>query len=127
MGASDLLARLSTAGIRLSIVGPGQLGAEPRDALTDEIRALLRENKERLLAALVEIGPRKEERRKRVLRILEERPELIKRAAAFDIDAEPDAVILTLAIRNVGTCELHIPRDKYSPWTILEALQAADQ
>jgi hypothetical protein len=43
--------------------------------------------------------------------------------AIFDPDADRDFVICTLAIRDVGTCELRIPRDRYDPWAILDAMQ----
>ncbi len=33
MGASDLIGRLALAGVRLSVLGPDKLAAEPRDPL----------------------------------------------------------------------------------------------
>lgn len=58
MGATDLLSRLALAGVRLSVVGSDRLLAEPRAALTDELRALIRAHKPDLLAALGEIARR---------------------------------------------------------------------
>ncbi len=52
MGASDLLVRLGRAGIRLSLVEQDKLAAEPREALNEELRSLIRENKPLLVAAL---------------------------------------------------------------------------
>jgi len=44
-----------------------------------------------------------------------------RRAAIFDIEAGPGQVICTLAIRDVGTCELFIPADQFNPWAVLQA------
>jgi hypothetical protein len=52
MGANDLIGRLTLAGVRLSVVGPDKLAAEPREALTEELRTLIRENKATLVAVL---------------------------------------------------------------------------
>jgi hypothetical protein len=126
MGASDLIGRLALAGIRLSLREPGQLAAEPREALTDELRALIRANKPALLAALYPLERGQEIRRQRALEKLAESPDRT-RTAIFDIDADPSVVICTVAIRGVGTCELQIPRERYDPWAILDALRKADQ
>ena len=48
-------------------------------------------------------------------------------ALRFAIEAHdevhPDAVILTLAIRDKAACELHIPRDKYDPFLLLDLIE----
>jgi hypothetical protein len=49
-------------------------------------------------------------RRQKVLATLAQEPS-ITYAMQTDIEAEPDAVILAVAIRDIGTCELRIPRD----------------
>ncbi len=126
MGASDLIARLAVAGVRLSVLAPNQLAAEPREALTDELRALIRQNKPALLAALTPLERSSEARQQRALARLAESPDS-RRVAIFDLGADPVAVICTVAVRDGGTCELRIPRDRYDPWAILEALQAAEQ
>ena len=122
MGANDLLGRLALAGVRLSVVGPDKLAAEPREALTEELRTLIREHKPELIEALAPVSHGQELRRQRVLAKLKAEPDK-KRVAIFDPDADRDFVLCTVAIRNVGTCELRIPHDKYDQWAILEALQ----
>ena len=122
MGASDLIGRLALAGVRLSVVGPDKLAAEPREALTEELRTLIREHKPELIEALAPVSHGQELRRQRVLAKLKAEPDK-KRVAIFDPDADRDFVLCTVAIRNVGTCELRIPHDKYDQWAILEALQ----
>jgi TubC N-terminal docking domain len=52
MGAPDVLGRLAAASIRLRADGE-RLFAEPREALTDELRSAIRANKPALLTALV--------------------------------------------------------------------------
>ncbi len=122
MGGNDLIGRLALAGVRLSLVGPDKLAAEPREALTEELRTLIREHKPELIEALVPVSFGQELRRQRVLAKLKAEPDK-QRAAIFDPDADQDFVICTMAIRNIGTCELRIPRDHYDPFLILEAME----
>jgi hypothetical protein len=123
--ASDLVARLALAGVKLSAEG-ANLVAEPRAALTDELRALIQANKRAILEALAPIERGRELRRERALRKLAEEPDK-QRVAVFDSDSDQAFVLCTVAIRGVGTCELRIPRDRYDPWLVLEALQRAAQ
>ena len=39
-----------------------------------------------------------------------------------DIDADPEAVIVAVGIRNKGTCELQIPRANYDGVRLLELI-----
>ena len=66
--------------------------------------------------------PAAEARRQRVLEMLAQRPG-IRYAAVTDTGAEADAVILALAIRGAGTCELRIPRDRYDPFLLLDLIE----
>jgi hypothetical protein len=63
-----------------------------------------------------------EARRQRVLAILAARPG-VRHAVLTDTEADPDAVILALAIKGVATCELRIPRQKYDPFLLLELIK----
>jgi len=122
MGASDLIGRLALAGVRLARIGEDRIAAEPKEALTEELRTLIRQHKPELLAALEPLDRGRELRRQRVLAKLKAEPEK-QRVAIFDPDFDRDFVLCTLAIRGVGTCELRIPRDRYDPWAILDAMQ----
>lgn len=62
--------------------------------------------------------PVAEARRQKILAMLAERPG-IRYAFTVD-DPDTDPVILALAIRGVGTCELLIPGAKYDPFALLE-------
>jgi hypothetical protein len=126
MGAPDVLARLSVLGVRLTREGDA-IRAMPRSALTDEARALIREHKAELLETLSSDDDAlpdaaAEARRQRVLARLAERPG-IRYAVLTDTEADPEAVILALAIRGIATCELRIPREKYDPFLLLELIE----
>jgi hypothetical protein len=134
VGAPDVLARLSALGVWLTREGEA-IRAAPRSALTDEARSLIRAHKGELLAALGDKGegdvlpdPAAEARRQRVLAMLADRPG-IRYAVLTDTEADPEAVILTLAIRRAlpdggtVTCELAIPRAKYRPFLLLELVE----
>lgn len=117
--------RLAAAGIRLTPLPDGRLWAEPRAALNDELRNLIRQHRAELRQALEADrlpDPTAEARRQRVLAMLAARPG-VRYTMLTDIEADPEAVILILAIRGVGTCELRIPRDRYDPWLLLDLVE----
>jgi hypothetical protein len=63
-----------------------------------------------------------ERRRQRVLAMLTEHP-TTRYAVLTDIGADPQAVIVTLAIRDRATCELRIPRAKYDGLLLLDLIE----
>lgn len=64
--------------------------------------------------------PVAEARRQRVLAMLAQHPTA---RYAVITDTEPDVVILALAVRDVATCELRIPRDKYDGVLLLDLIE----
>ena len=44
-------------------------------------------------------------------------------AITSDDESEPDAVLVTLAIRGTATCELRIPKDRYDGLAMLQMLE----
>ena len=66
--------------------------------------------------------PAAEARRQRVVAMLAENPG-IQYAVTTDADADPEVVILILAIRGRATCELRIPRAKYDPFLLLTMIE----
>lgn len=113
MGAPDILGHLSSLGIRLDQEGPN-LRATPRDALTDELRDLIKRHKSQLIDALAT-----ERRRERVLAMLADNP-MLRLAVVADPDSNPAAVLVAVAIRDVGSCEVSIPRANWEPLAFLE-------
>ena len=53
---------------------------------------------------------------------LADNPGLIYAMQTHD-EVEPDAVILTLAIRGKGACELRIPKSRYDGFALLELIE----
>src|SRR5690242_18405735 len=98
MGA---VARLREAGLKLTARGDTLL-VEPRGALTDDLRALIRANKSAILEALSAEAVALESRRRQVEQRLRSHPELMR---AFDITGAPLApepgppVSVVLAVR----------------------------
>lgn len=170
MTASEILNRVTAAGVRLRVAS-GRIVAAPKDAMTEDLRALIRSHKAALLEALTttaatsrangtgqvapvadvahfgqdrqqgdatgsraalearapEASPAFEARRQHVLAMLAAVPGG-RYAALTDAEADPDAVLLALAIRSAPdgatvTCELRIPRAKYDPWLLLELIE----
>ena len=62
-----------------------------------------------------------EARRQRILAVLDDKPGIV-RAMVTDTEAEPDVVIITVAIRGVGTADIRVPRETYDPFLLLELL-----
>ena len=70
----------------------------------------------------VHLDPEGETRRQHVLAMLRERPG-VRYAVLTDTEADPEAVLLTLAIRGQATCELRIPRERYDPFLLLSLIE----
>lgn len=85
---------------RVATVAVANLRDEETDALTD---------------------PAAEARRQRVLAMLAKRPG-VRYAVLTDSKADPNAVILTLAIRGKAACELRIPCNRYDSFLLLDLL-----
>ena len=66
--------------------------------------------------------PAAEARRQRVLAMLRESP-TVRYAVVTDTDSDPDAVIVTLAVRGRASCELLIPRDRYDGVLLLDLIE----
>lgn len=120
----ELLTRLRSAGLSLSIDGDA-LRVRPREALTDEIREEIRQHKTELIEALTPGATQSdghdeaEAGRLCVIEMLNNTPGI---RYAYTNRFTPDAVIVTLAVRGVGTCELSIPKDRWDPFLFLSFL-----
>lgn len=63
----------------------------------------------------------REQRRQKVLTMLSENPDQ-HRAFYVDPDSDSNNVIIAVAIRDLATCEIEIPRHKYDPFLVLEII-----
>ena len=68
------------------------------------------------------LSPAAEARRQKVIAMLADNPG-IQYAVTTDANADPEAVILALAIRGQATCELRIPRAKYDPFLLRHLIE----
>jgi len=60
-------------------------------------------------------------RRDGVMGLLQASPESL-RAAHIDADSDPKNIILTIGLRHVAVAEMAIPREKYTPWKMMNIL-----
>jgi hypothetical protein len=135
MGAPDVLAHLSAIGVRLSREGDSLI-AEPRSALTDDARAMIRAHKAELLQALAGKDDAlpdaaAEARRQKVLAMFAERPGI--RHALVTDDADPQYhgfVVLGIGIRHedgaIQTADVIVRQERYDPFLLLELIERHD-
>jgi hypothetical protein len=117
-GAETLLAELHDGGADVALSDDGRI--EVRGTLTDDQRAAIRQMKSALVCALAA------ERRRATVRAMMARAPDSRRYFWFvDAEAEVEHVIVALAIRDVGTCELSIPRERYDGFKLIEILDGA--
>jgi hypothetical protein len=131
------LALLREYGLQFSVTGDAGdvLRVEPRTALTDELRELIRTNKAAILRELAEqaaTGSRpsdlkRQERIDRAIRMLQEAAS--GRAAFIAGQEEGGIVPITIVIRSkheLVAGELAIPQDRWDPALFLRFLQDQD-
>jgi len=92
------------------------LDLSPAEKVTDDLIKRLRKHKPEILKEL-----KAESRRQKVLNMLIEKPES-KRAYVTDATTDPDNVIITIAIRDLATFEMLIPKDRYDPFMLMELI-----
>ena len=119
MLAADVLERLSACGVRLMREGDA-LVAIPKEALNDELRALIRAHKPELIQALGNGPDQAEDRRARALAFLDAHPN-VKRACFADVKADPANIVLTVAIREPwGAVEVLVRRERFDAPALME-------
>ena len=117
MEAAEIIEYLRNRDLTVNITDDDSLELYPAEKITNELIERLRKHKPAIIEEL-----KREQRREKVLNMLEERPET-QRAFVTDTESDRHNVILTLAIRNAGTCELLIPKHKYNPFVVLETIK----
>lgn len=93
------------------------LELSPAEKITGDLIERLRKHKPAIIAEL-----KREQRREKVLQMLEDRPE-IQRAFVTDTESDRHNVILTMAIRDTASFELLIPKHKYDPFMLLALIE----
>ena len=121
-----MLARLHDAGVHVHLDGDDVVVRTPKP-LTDNQLGFLRAHKPEIVAdlgvqqAAERARERHESRRQRVLDQLGADPTL---TYAYEIDAasHPNYIIMAMAIRDVGSFELSIDRERFDPLDVLAFL-----
>ena len=93
----------------------------PPEKVTKDLIKRLRENKPEILAAL-----KAEDRRQKALLILAENPDK-QRAFITDDAVDNENIILTVAIRDLASFEMLIPKTKYDPFLFIEFIDKKNQ
>ncbi len=120
MNAPKIIRDVTRAGGQLQ-ADRGDLVITAPAPLPQSLIEAIKQHKAELLDAIT-ADRAVEARRQRVLAMLAERPEA-RYALLTDTTADPEAVIVALAIRGRATCELRIPREKYDPFLLLHLIE----
>lgn len=103
MTPQDLIQRARAEGVKLKVRDGTRLVADPINRLSPELRELLKAHKPEVIAALADPDARV--------------------AALTDSEAVPGYVLVSLAMRGRGTCELLIPAAKWDGVLFLDLLE----
>ncbi len=131
MTPAAIIRQAQAEGVKLALSPAGTIKAAGNGEAVNRWLPIIREHKAELLEELRAANdtahkqltnPAAEARLQRALAMLAERHGS-RYAVLTDTEAEPEAVILALAIRNRATCELRIPRDKYDPFLLLDLIE----
>lgn len=117
MEAAEIIEYLRDRDLTITLTDGDSLELSPAEKITHELIERLRKHKPAIIEEL-----KREQRREKVLRMLEENPGT-QRAFVTDTESDPDNVIMTMAIRDTGTCEILIPQGKYDPFAVLEVIE----
>ena len=112
----ELIKALKADGVTVKADGDF-LELSPPEKITEELIQRLKKHKPAIIAEL-----KRERRRQKVLKMLDDRPG-IQRAFLTDTESDPDNVIITMAIRDQYSFEMHVPKDKYCPFLMLELIE----
>lgn len=127
MTPATIIQQAQAEGVVLTLSPTGTVRATGTGDAVYRWLPLIREHKPGIVAALQEAvndplpDPAMEGRRRRVLAMLAERPG-IRYAVVVD-NPDTDPVIVALAIRDAGTCELAIPAANYDAFALLALIE----
>lgn len=128
MTPAAIIEQATADGVNLALSLAGTIKATGEQAALNRWLPVIREHKRGIVVALREyyndpIKPTPaDERMEKVIGKLQSDPGLTHAFQAHD-DVEPDTVILTLAIRGKGACELRIPKSRYDGIELLELIE----
>lgn len=114
--ATALIEEVQLLGIEIDAAG-ADLVLRPARAVPEWLIPQIKAAKPEILREL---------RRRQALHLLAKYPE-DQRAYVVDADSDPERVLVLLALRGVGSCDLEIPRIKWDPFLFLSFLSAREQ
>jgi len=117
MEAAEIIEYLRDRDLTITLTDGDSLELSPAEKITHELIERLRKHKPAIIEEL-----KREQRREKVFRMLEENPG-IQRAFVTDTESDWRNVILTIAIKDKYSFEMHIPKSKYDPFAMLELLK----
>ena len=113
MNTAEIIEQATAEGVILALSPTGTIKASGDQSAVDKWLPMIRNNKSGILCEL-----QREARRAKVLALLEG-----KRFALFVEDDKTDPVIAAVAIRDLATFELAIPRHSYDGMLLLELIE----
>jgi len=122
--ASTLMSELESQGASFQLDDDHLIVKAPAGVIDLATSKRLRREKRQVMAVLSNAV---EKRRKQILQMMAEDDKCKKYYWLTDTEADPRFVILALAIRDVGTCELNIPRAKYDPFLLVKTLDQTNE
>ena len=131
MTPAAIIQQAQADGVTLALSPVGTIKAAGNGEAVNRWLPVIREHKAELLAELRAANdtayepltdPAAEARRQRVLRVLRDNPGG-RYALVTDLESDPKAAILVLAIRGRATCEVWIPRDRYDGPVLIELIE----
>lgn len=117
MEAAEIIEYLRDRDLTITLTDGDSLELSPAEKITHELIERLRKHKPAIIEEL-----KREQRREKVLRMLEENPGT-QRAFVTDTVSDRHNVILTIVIKDKYSFEMHIPKSKYDPFAMLELLE----
>ncbi len=122
MRSHSVLTRISAAGLRVRVDG-ANLVVGPREAITDELRGLIKAHRAKWLAEIASNDPEMdpaEARKVKALAFLEDHAN-VKRACFADPQAMPGQIVLTVAVREPwGAVEVLVSKDRFDAFAIMD-------
>ncbi len=129
MTPAAIIKQATADGVNLVLSDAGKIKVTGDGAAVNRWLAVIRERKAEIIDALkvdagdtASIPSPADERIEKMIDKLAHDPGL-RYAMETHSDVEPDAVILTLAIRGKAACELRIPKSRYDAFALMELIE----
>ena len=119
--ATELIRSLAQQGVNLRVDGDQLIVSAPKGSVASETMERLKEQKAAVMAELAAPSDVKA-RRERLYQMMDEDDAERIYYWITDTDSDPHYVILAMGIKDVGTCEMRIPKEKYDPFLLMEIL-----